>query len=192
MSENGCSPHNFAELNAWLARRCEELSRRKHPTLASQTIAECFQREQPLLRQITSPFAGYIEHSLLQNISAVLSAMKWLVILGTSALSGYYLPVLAKKPGALRHGFPFQTWDLPESIQRVRKKLLQQAKGDKAFVDCLLLAKEIGMDAFEAACELTLESGIVTRSIVLNEMRGLTEHARSQELTACYHYKTHR
>jgi len=45
------------------------------------------------------------------------------------------------------------------------------------------------MDAFEAACELTLESGIVTRSIVLNEMRRLTEPARSQELTACHHLK---
>jgi transposase len=55
---------NFADLNAWLAQRCEELSRRKYPALASQTIAECFQREQPLLRQITSPFAGYIEHLL--------------------------------------------------------------------------------------------------------------------------------
>lgn len=125
----------------------------------------------------------------MQNISAVLSAMKWSVILGTSAPCGYYLPVLEKKPGALRHGFPFQSWDLPESIQRVRKKLLQQAKGDKAFVDCLLLAKEVGMDAFETACELTLESGIVTGSVVLNEMRRLTEPARGQELTACHHLK---
>ncbi len=53
---------SFAELNTWLTRRCEELSSRKHPTLPSQTIAECFQLEQPLLllRKITTPFAGHI------------------------------------------------------------------------------------------------------------------------------------
>lgn len=51
----------FAELNAWLAQRCEELANRKHPTLPSQTIADCFAQEQPILRAVTQPFAGYIE-----------------------------------------------------------------------------------------------------------------------------------
>jgi hypothetical protein len=54
----------------------------------------------------------------------------------------HYLSVLEKKPGALRHGIPFQNWDLPEPIQQVRKKLLKQKKGDRAFVDCLVLAKD--------------------------------------------------
>jgi transposase len=49
------------DLNRWLAQRCHELSKRKHPDFP-QTIAECFQQEQPLLRQITTPFGGYVEH----------------------------------------------------------------------------------------------------------------------------------
>lgn len=54
----------FDDLNRWLEKRCHELSSRKHPVLPSQTIAECFQQELPFLRQITAPFAGYIEHLL--------------------------------------------------------------------------------------------------------------------------------
>ena len=37
----------FDDLNSWLAQRCEELSGRRHPTLPSHTIADCFQEEQP-------------------------------------------------------------------------------------------------------------------------------------------------
>jgi hypothetical protein len=32
--------------------------------------------------------------------------------------------VLERKPGALRHGAPFQEWDLPVSIQVVRMRIL--------------------------------------------------------------------
>ena len=52
----------FAELNAWLAKRCEELASRKHPTKPTQTIADCFAQEQHLLRKVDRPFAGYLEH----------------------------------------------------------------------------------------------------------------------------------
>ena len=34
-----------------------------------------------------------------------------------------YVPVLARKPGALRNGAPFQNWVLPAAIERVRRKL---------------------------------------------------------------------
>jgi hypothetical protein len=97
----------------------------------------------------------------------------------------HYLPVLEKKPGALRHGAPFQNWNLPVSVQVVRDKLLKQAKGDQAFVDLLLMARSLGdsgLEALEIACDLTLETGIISAAIVLNEMRRLTETARQQFL----------
>jgi transposase len=50
----------------------------------------------------------------------------------------HYLPVLEKKPGALRHGAPFQQWDLPAPIRIVRDRILKQDKGDRAFVELLL------------------------------------------------------
>ena len=53
----------------------------------------------------------------------------------------HYLPILEKNPGALRHGVPFQQWPLPISIGVVRDRLLKQDKGDRAFVELLLMAE---------------------------------------------------
>ncbi|BAR55556.1 hypothetical protein BDS110ZK25_73330 [Bradyrhizobium diazoefficiens] len=33
------------------------------------------------------------------------------------------MPVLARKPGALRNGAPFKDWVLPAAIERIRRKL---------------------------------------------------------------------
>jgi transposase len=41
---------DFAELNAWLARRCVELAGRRHPVETDRTVADCFAEEQPLQR----------------------------------------------------------------------------------------------------------------------------------------------
>jgi len=94
----------------------------------------------------------------------------------------HYLPVLEKKPGALRNGAPFQQWNLPLSIQQVRDRILKQPKGDRAFVELLLLAREVGMDALAIACELTLETGIVTAAVVTNELRRLAAPPRLADL----------
>ncbi len=55
----------------------------------------------------------------------------------------HYLPVLEKKPGALRNGAPFVAWDLPRPIQIVRDRILKQPKGDRAFVELLMLAGKL-------------------------------------------------
>jgi hypothetical protein len=97
----------------------------------------------------------------------------------------HYLPVLEKKPGALRHGVPFQQWDLPVSIQVVRDRVLKQDKGDRAFVELLLMARSLGdsgLETLEVACDLTLQTGIIATAVVLNEMRRLTEAARPKAL----------
>lgn len=97
----------------------------------------------------------------------------------------HYLPVLEKKPGALRHGAPFVTWELPVSIKVVRDRILKQDKGDRAFVDLLLMARELGdsgLEALEVACDLTLQTGIISQAIVLNEMRRLTEDVKPKAL----------
>jgi transposase len=38
----------------------------------------------------------------------------------------HYVPVLARKPGALRNGAPFKDWLLPASIERIRRKLARR------------------------------------------------------------------
>jgi transposase len=85
----------------------------------------------------------------------------------------HYLPILDKKPGAFRDGAPFVTWDLPRPIITVRDRILKQAKGDRAFVELLMLAGEAGLDALAVACELALEGGVVNASVVMNELRRL-------------------
>lgn len=87
----------------------------------------------------------------------------------------HYLPILEKKPGALRNGAPFTGWDLPRPIQIVRDRILKQPKGDRAFVELLLLAGHAGLDALTVACELSLECGVVSAPVVMNELRRLIE-----------------
>ena len=90
----------------------------------------------------------------------------------------HYLPVLERKPGALRNGVPFREWELPASIQLVRDHILKQPKGDRAFVELLLMAREMGLEALEVACELVLDGNVVTASVVMNEMRRLVAPAQ--------------
>ena len=97
----------------------------------------------------------------------------------------HYLPVLEKKPGALRHGAPFVTWDLPVPIKVIRDRILKQDKGDRAFVALLQMAHDLGdagLDTLEVACDLTLQTGVISAAIVLNEMRRLTEEAKPKAL----------
>jgi hypothetical protein len=95
----------------------------------------------------------------------------------------HYLPVLEKKPGALRNGAPFLDWDLPVPIRSVRDRILKQPKGDRAFVELLLAAREVGLEPLHVACELTLESGVITAAVVMNELRRLTAPARPSAIS---------
>jgi hypothetical protein len=74
---------------------------------------------------------------------------------------------------------------LPIPIKVVRDRILKQDQGDRAFVDLLLMAKDLGdngLDALEVACDLTLQTGVISAAIVLNEMRRLTEAAKPKTL----------
>ena len=73
----------------------------------------------------------------------------------------------------MRDGEPFVTWDLPKSIKLVRDRILKQDKGDRAFVELLILASEAGLDTLNIACELALETGIISAPIVMNALRRL-------------------
>ena len=46
----------------------------------------------------------------------------------------HYVPVLARKPGALRNGAPFQGWELPSAMERVRRRLKAADDGDRQMV----------------------------------------------------------
>ena len=68
----------------------------------------------------------------------------------------HYLPVLARKPGALRNGAPFKDWDLPLSMRRVQRKLGRVPNGDRQMVDILGAVLTDGLDAVEACLRRSL------------------------------------
>jgi hypothetical protein len=86
----------------------------------------------------------------------------------TSYNPWHYLPVLARKPGALRNGQPFRDWALPPGLAQIRRRLADHADGDRQFVDILAAIAEDGQDAVEAACLEALGAKLCGRDVVLN------------------------
>jgi hypothetical protein len=80
----------------------------------------------------------------------------------------HYVPVLTRKPGALRNGAPFKNWVLPSSLEQVRRKLRGSDDGDRQMVAILASALDDGLAAVEAACAEALSQGVHSSSVILN------------------------
>ena len=80
----------------------------------------------------------------------------------------HYVPVLARKPGALRNGAPFKDWVLPTGLQRIRRKLIGSADGDRQMVGILTAVLSDGLPAVEAACQEALREGVHSADVVIN------------------------
>jgi len=80
----------------------------------------------------------------------------------------HYVPVLARKPGALRNGAPFKDWPLPASLAIVRRKLKGSDDGDRQMVKVLSAVLTDGLAAVEAACAEALAGGVYSADVVLN------------------------
>lgn len=94
----------------------------------------------------------------------------------------HYLPVLGRKPGALRDGAPFRQWDLPAPVRKVLELSPRQKGGDKAFVELLLLTRPHGMEPLEVARDLALGQGLATPAVVLNHLHRLLEPAQPDRM----------
>ena len=82
----------------------------------------------------------------------------------------HYVPVLARKPGAMRNGAPFKDWVLPGALGRVRQKLRSVPDGDRQMVKILSAVLTDGIPAVEAACTEALEAGLCSSDVVLNAL----------------------
>jgi transposase len=80
----------------------------------------------------------------------------------------HYLPVLVTKPGALRNGAPFQDWDLPPALARLRRKLGTGDEADRRFVRVLAAVLDDGLEAVEAAVREALTAGAASDDVILN------------------------
>jgi hypothetical protein len=80
----------------------------------------------------------------------------------------HYVPVLARKPGALRNGAPFKDWVLPGALERVRRKLAGSNDGDRQMVAILAAVLTDGLPAVEAACARAIGEGVHSSDVILN------------------------
>jgi transposase len=80
----------------------------------------------------------------------------------------HYVPVLARKPGALRNGAPFKDWVLPAAIERVRRKLAGAGDGNRQMVNILTAVLTDGLPGVEAACAEALAEGVHSADVILN------------------------
>jgi hypothetical protein len=69
----------------------------------------------------------------------------------------HYIPLIERKPGALRNGAPFA--DMPEPLLRLRGLLLKREGGDRVMAKVLAAVPRHGLEAVQVAVDLVLESG---------------------------------
>ena len=78
----------------------------------------------------------------------------------------HYVPVLARKPGALRNGAPFKDWLLPGALERIRRKHAGSDEGDRQIVKILAAVLIDGLSEVEAACSQALSEGVHSADVV--------------------------
>lgn len=93
----------------------------------------------------------------------------------------HYVPLLERKPGALRNGAPFKNMELPDSLKEVRQKLSHYSDGDQRFISILLHVESYGIKAVEQACSLALSHGGCNDTVVINYLKPpLTENKEEE------------
>lgn len=87
----------------------------------------------------------------------------------------HYVPLLDRKPGALRDGAPFVGWELPKAMEQIKDHYMREKGGDREFVDLLLLALEHGIEVVETACDLAVEQHTLRLPAIINLINQLLE-----------------
>lgn len=84
----------------------------------------------------------------------------------------HYIPLVARKPGALRNGAPFA--DMPIALKNLRQGLMRHAGGDRIVAQVLAAVPTAGLDAVLVAVELVIESGVLSGEHILNVLARLS------------------
>jgi transposase len=95
----------------------------------------------------------------------------------------HYLPVLARKPGALRNGAPFIDWSLPPALTRLRRKLGRGDEADRRFVRVLAAVLVDGLDAVDDAVREALDAGAASDEVILNILARRREPSAPEPIT---------
>lgn len=87
----------------------------------------------------------------------------------------HYIPLIERKPGALRNGAPFA--DLPKPLRLLKRGLRRHANVDRVMTQVLAAVPITGPDFVLVAVELVLESGSLSADHILNVLARLTSSA---------------
>ncbi|WP_419178768.1 MULTISPECIES: Mu transposase domain-containing protein, partial [Pseudomonas syringae group] len=87
----------------------------------------------------------------------------------------HYIPLIERKPGALRNGAPFA--DLPKPLRLLKRGLRRHANGDRVMTQVLAAVPISGLDSVLVAVEIVLESGSLSADHILNVLARLTSTA---------------
>ena len=85
----------------------------------------------------------------------------------------HYIPLVERKPGALRNGAPFA--DMPEALIRLQRGLLRRPGGDRVMAQVLAAVPAFGLEAVLVAVELVLETSALSADHVLNVLARLRD-----------------
>jgi transposase len=94
----------------------------------------------------------------------------------------HYLPLLERKPGALRNGRPFVNWELPAPIRTVWEYLRRYPDWDHQMSAILSAIPTYGAEAVGVACEMSLEENAVSQSVIMNYLTRLTEEPKTVDI----------
>jgi transposase len=83
----------------------------------------------------------------------------------------HYIPLVQRKPGALRNGAPFA--DMPVPLKQLKLGLMRHAGGDRIMAQVLAAVPMAGLDALLVAVELVIESGALSVEHILNVLARL-------------------
>jgi len=95
----------------------------------------------------------------------------------------HYLPLIERKPGALRNGAPFA--DLPGPLLRLRSLLLKREGGDRIMAKVLTAVPKAGLESVLVAVELVLESGNPSAEHVENVLNRLKSVPPPEHVETC-------
>ena len=85
----------------------------------------------------------------------------------------HYVPLIERKPGALRNGAPFG--GLPDALRTLQLALLRRPGGDRVMADVLACVPAFGLEAVLVAVELVIASGAISADHVLNVLARLRQ-----------------
>jgi transposase len=78
----------------------------------------------------------------------------------------HYVPLLERKPGALRNGAPFA--GMPEPLVRLQRALLRREGGERLMSQVLSVVPKAGLESVLVAVEQVLESGLLSLEHIQN------------------------